>query len=109
MSEIKNLTEKIKQFNKDRDWDQFHNPKDLAMALNIESSELLELFLWKRNEDVNIEKVKHELADVFMYALNIADKFDLDISDIVNEKLAINATKYPIEKARGTSKKYNDL
>lgn len=109
MSEIKNLTEKIKQFNKERDWDQFHNPKDLAMALNIESSELLELFLWKRNEDVNIEKVKHELADVFMYALNIADKFDLDISDIVNEKLAINATKYPIEKARGTSKKYNDL
>ena len=109
MSEIKNLTEKIKQFNKDRDWDQFHNPKDLAMALNIESSELLELFLWKRNEDVNIEKVKHELADVFMYALNIADKFDLDITDIVNEKIAINATKYPIEKAKGTSKKYSDL
>ena len=109
MSEIKNLTEKIKQFNKDRDWDQFHNPKDLAMALNIESSELLELFLWKRNEDVNIEKVKHELADVFMYALNIADKFDLDITDIVNEKLAINATKYPVEKAKGTSKKYSDL
>lgn len=85
MSDIEILTERIKQFNKERDWDQFHNPKDLAIALNIETSELLELFLWKRNEDVNIDKVKEELADIFMYAFNIADKFELNVSDIVKD------------------------
>lgn len=109
MSEIEILTEKIKQFNKERDWDQFHNPKDLAIALNIETSELLDLFLWKRNEDVNIDKVKEELADIFMYALNIADKFELNVSDIINAKLVLNAQKYPVDKAKGSSKKYKDL
>ncbi|WP_278551782.1 nucleotide pyrophosphohydrolase [Elizabethkingia bruuniana] len=109
MSDIKFLTEKIKQFNSERDWDQFHNPKDLAIALNIETSELLDLFLWKRNEDVNVEKVKEEMADIFMYAFNIADKFGLDVSEIIENKLKINAEKYPVDKAKGSSKKYNDL
>lgn len=109
MSDFKFLTEKIKQFNRERDWDQFHNPKDLAIALNIETSELLDLFLWKRNEDVNVEKVKEEMADIFMYALNIADKFGLDVNEIVENKLKMNAEKYPVDKAKGTSKKYNDL
>ncbi|MEZ0005645.1 NTP pyrophosphatase (non-canonical NTP hydrolase) [Flavobacterium sp. 28YEA47A] len=109
MSDIKFLTEKIKLFNKERDWDQFHNPKDLAIALNIETSELLDLFLWKRNEDVNVEKVKEEMADIFMYAFNIADKFGLDVNEIVENKLKINAEKYPVDKAKGNSKKYNNL
>lgn len=109
MSEIKNITEKIKTFNEERDWGQFHNPKDLAIALNIETSELLDLFLWKRSEDVNTDKVKEELADIFMYAFNLSDKFGFDVTEIVEAKLRINAAKYPIDKAKGTSKKYNDL
>ncbi|ODM52185.1 nucleotide pyrophosphohydrolase [Elizabethkingia meningoseptica] len=109
MSDIKFLTEKIKQFNKERDWDQFHTPKDLAIALNIETSELLDLFLWKRNENVNVEKVKEEMADIFMYAFNIADKFGLDINEIIENKLKINAQKYPVEKAKGKSDKYDEL
>ena len=109
MSEIKNLIEKIRKFNKERDWEQFHNAKDLAIALNIETSELLEIFLWKRDSEVNIIKVKEELADIFMFALNIADKFNLDVTEIVEKKMNLNAEKYPIEKAKGTSKKYSDL
>ena len=109
MSEINSLIEKIRAFNKERDWDQFHNPKDLAIALNIETSELLELFLWKRDEDVEIEKVKEELADIFTFALNLSDKFGLNVSEIVEQKLIQNALKYPIEKAKGNSKKYSDL
>lgn len=109
MSEIKSLIEKIRKFNQDRDWEQFHNPKDLAIALNIETSELLELFLWKRGEDVDVEKVKEELADIFTFALNIADKFDLDVTNIIEDKMSRNEKKYPVEKAKGTSKKYNEL
>lgn len=109
MSEINALIDKIKIFNKDRDWEQFHNPKDLAIALNIESSELLELFLWKRGEDVDLEKIKDELADVFTYAFNLADKFGLSVTDIIENKLVKNAEKYPVDKAKGNSKKYNDL
>jgi len=109
MSEIKNITEKIRKFNEERDWGQFHNPKDLAIALNIETSELLDLFLWKRSEEVNTDKVKEELADIFMYAFNLADKFGFDITEIVEAKLRVNAEKYPVDKAKGSSKKYNDL
>jgi len=109
MSEIKSLIEKIRHFNQQRDWDQFHNPKDLAIALNIETSELLELFLWKRDQEVDSNKVKEELADIFTYALNIADKFGFDVNEIILEKLQANALKYPVEKAKGSSKKYNDL
>ncbi|KEY17963.1 nucleotide pyrophosphohydrolase [Kaistella antarctica] len=109
MSELKDLINKIRKFNKERDWEQFHNPKDLAIALNIETSELLELFLWKRDSDVDVEKVKEELADIFTFALNIADKFNLDVTEIIEQKMALNAKKYPIDKAKGTSKKYNDL
>ncbi|MDV7697919.1 nucleotide pyrophosphohydrolase [Chryseobacterium soli] len=109
MSEIKSLIEKIQKFNHDRDWEQFHNPKDLAIALNIETSELLELFLWKRGDDVDIEKIKEELADIFTFALNFAGKFDLDVVTIIEEKMEKNAKKYPVEKAKGTSKKYDEL
>lgn len=99
----------IRQFTEDRDWDQFHNGKDLALALSIEASELNEAFLWKDAKDVKIEKVKEELADVFNYAFLIADKYQLDVREIVMEKLAKNATKYPVKKAKGKSDKYTEL
>ena len=106
---MKELIKKIRQFTEDRDWDQFHNGKDLALALSIEASELNEAFLWKDAKDVKIEKVKEELADVFNYAFLIADKYDLDVREIVMAKLAKNAEKYPVDKARGKSDKYTDL
>lgn len=81
----------------------------MCIALSIEANELLEAFLWKPAEDVNIEKVKEELADVFNYAFMIADKYQLDVKEIVMAKLKKNALKYPVEKARGTAKKYNEL
>lgn len=99
----------IRQFTEDRDWDQFHNGKDLALALSIEASELNEAFLWKDAKDVKIEKVKEELADIFNYAFLIADKYQLDVREIVMEKLAKNAAKYPVEKAKGKSDKYTEL
>lgn len=106
---MKELMREIRQFTEDRDWDQFHNGKDLALALSIEASELNEAFLWKDAKDVKIEKVKEELADVFNYAFLIADKYQLDVREIVMEKLAKNATKYPVEKAKGKSDKYTEL
>ena len=109
MSDIKNLQQQISQFSEERDWDQFHNGKDLAIGLSIEASELLEAFLWKAPEDVNVEKVREELADVFNYALQIATKYDLDVKQIVEEKLAKNAAKYPVEKAKGVATKYDEL
>ncbi len=109
MSDIKELQLAIARFSKERDWDQFHNGKDLALGLSIEASELLEAYLWKSPEDVDVDKVKEELADVLNYALQIAIKYDLDVKQIVMEKLAKNALKYPVEKAKGSAKKYNEL
>ena len=109
MGDIKLLQEKISQFTEERDWDQFHNGKDLAIALSLEASELLETFLWKSPDDANIEKIKEELADVINYAFLIASKYDLDISQIVLDKLKKNAEKYPIQKAKGSAKKYTEL
>lgn len=109
MSDLEDLRRAIVTFTQERDWDQFHDGKNLAIALSIEASELLEAFLWKDVEDVKTEKVKEELADVINYAILIADKYDLDIKQIVLDKLARNAEKYPVEKAKGTAKKYNEL
>ena len=109
MNEIKEIQQAISQFSKDRDWDQFHNGKDLALALSIEASELLEIYLWKKPEDVDVDKVKEELADVLNYAFQIATKYDLDVKQIIMEKLEKNAQKYPIEKAKGNAKKYDEL
>lgn len=109
MSEIKKITEKLIAFRDERDWAQFHNPKDLAIALNIETSELLEIFLWKEHQNADKEKVKEELADVFAYAFLLAEKYELNVEKIVLSKIEQNASKYPIDKAKGTSKKYNDL
>lgn len=109
MNDIQELQDKIAQFSKDRDWDQFHDGKNLAIALSIEASELLEAFLWKSPEEVKVEKVKEELADVFNYALQIATKYNLDVKQIVLDKLAVNAQKYPVEKAKGNAKKYTEF
>lgn len=109
MSEINEITEKIVEFTKERDWEQFHNGKDLALALSIEAAELNEAFLWKDAENVKVEKVKEELADVFNYAFLIANKYDLDIKQIILDKLEKNRSKYPVDKAKGNAKKYNEL
>ncbi len=109
MNEFDEMKRILRAFNEERDWDQFHNGKDLALALSIEASELLEVFLWKKPEEANIEKIKEELADVLNYAFQMADKYNLDIQAIMKEKLASNAEKYPIEKAKGSAKKYSEL
>jgi NTP pyrophosphatase (non-canonical NTP hydrolase) len=108
-NKYKTVIDELIRFRDDRDWEQFHNPKDLAIALNIESSELLELFLWKSAEQANKDKLKEELADIFAYAFLLADKLELDVEKIVLEKIAKNSEKYPIDKAKGTAKKYNEL
>jgi NTP pyrophosphatase (non-canonical NTP hydrolase) len=109
MSDINLLIQELVKFRDERDWSQFHNSKDLAIALNVETSELLELFLWKSADDVNLERVKEEIADVFAYALLLSHKYQLDVKDIVLEKIKLNSMKYPVDKSKGTSKKYNEL
>ena len=109
MSDLEELRQAIVKFTQERDWDQFHNGKDLALALSIEAAELNEAFLWKDASQVNDEKVKEDLADIFNYAILIADKYNLDIKQIVLDKLRRNAEKYPVDKAYGSAKKYNEL
>lgn len=106
---MEEIIEKLIKFRDERDWKQFHNPKDLALAINIEAAELLEIFLWKSPEEGDIEKVKEELADVFTYAFLLADKYSLDVKEIVLNKIKINDKKYPVEKSKGTAKKYTEL
>ena len=101
--------DRIRKFTEDRDWDQFHNGKDLAIGLSVEASELLECFLWKKPEDVSIDKIREELADVLNYAFQMADKYELDIKQIMLDKIQRNARKYPVEKAKGSAKKYDEL
>ena len=108
-NDIKALTAALLKFRDERDWEQFHNPKDLALALNIEAGELLEAFLWKPSEQADIETVKEELADVLAFAFLLADKYGLDVKQIVLEKIEKNALKYPVEKARGSARKYTEL
>lgn len=109
MNEIGDIIQELIKFRNERDWEQFHNPKDLALAINVEAGELLELFLWKNAADANKEKVKEELADIFAFAFLLADKYSLDVKQIVLDKIKLNDVKYPIDKAKGTAKKYNDL
>lgn len=107
--EINELMRDVKAFTQERDWDQFHNPKDLAIALAIEAGELMEAFLWKNPEEAKVEKVKEELADIINYSLLLAEKYDFDVAEIVREKMAVNAKKYPVSKAKGVATKYNEL
>jgi len=109
------LREQLRRFSKERDWDQFHVPKNLAIALSVEASELLEHFQWlsedesKRLSAGQLEKVREELADVLLYLVRLADKLDVDLVRAANRKIELNAQKYPANKSRGTSKKYTDL
>jgi len=109
MCEIKEIIDALLKFRNERDWEQFHNPKDLALAINVEAGELLELFLWKNPEDADKEKIKEELADVFAFAFLLAEKQGFDVKEIILQKIKANAEKYPVEKAKGTAKKYNVL
>lgn len=103
------IVKRIKKFTKERDWEQFHNAKDLALALSIEAAELNECFLWKSADRGNIDKIKEELADVLIYALLFADKYHLDLNEIISQKLDKNEKKYPVEKAKGNANKYTEL
>ncbi len=109
MSDLQELTDKIIAFREERDWKQFHNPKDLAICLSVEAGELLEAFLWKAPEDADPEKVKEELADVINIALLLAHEMELDVKQIVLDKLQKNAEKYPVEKSKGSNRKYTEL
>lgn len=109
MSDIEQIQDALRRFNQERDWDQFHNGKDLAIGLSVEASELLEAFLWKKPEYAKPEKIKEELADVLNYAFQMADKYGLDIKEIMLDKIRRNAEKYPVEKAKGSAKKYDEL
>ena len=112
MSDITEIIEKLVAFRDERDWKQFHDTKNLATALSVEVAELNELFLWKdvaASEDVDKERIKEELADVFAYAFLLAEKHGLDVKAIVLDKIKRNGEKYPVEKAKGSAKKYNEL
>ena len=109
MNDLNELTSALLKFRDERDWAQFHNPKDLALALNIEAGELLESFLWKSSEQADIKQVKEELADVFSYAFLLAERYGFDVKKIVLEKIEQNALKYPVDKTKGIAKKYTEL
>jgi NTP pyrophosphatase (non-canonical NTP hydrolase) len=114
---ISNLKEAVARFRDERDSLKFHSPKDLSIALSIESSELEELFLWKENMSASrikrdrrqFSRVKEEIADIFIYLLSLSNVLEIDMSEAVTEKLGQNAKKYPVNKAKGSNKKYNEL
>lgn len=110
------IKEKLRQFRDERDWDQYHSPKNLSMAISVEASELMEHFLWDDEEDIKkklkdkekFKEVKHELADILNYAFMMADELDVDVTEIMDKKLEKNKEKYPAEKVRGSAKKYSE-
>ena len=99
---------RIIRFTTDRDWDQFHTPGNLAKSISIEANELLECFQWSDTE-YKLDKVKEELADVLVYCVDLLDKLELNADDIINAKMDRNEAKYPVEKAKGSAKKYTEL
>lgn len=112
MSDFKEIIDALIAFRNERDWEQFHDSKNLATAISIEAAELNELFLWKtikESEEVNKEKIKEELADILAFSFLLANKHGFDIKQIVLEKIKKNAEKYPVDKAKGTAKKYDQL
>ena len=100
--------DRIRKFTEDRDWDQFHSPANLAKSIVIEAAELLECFQWS-DEGFELQRVKEELADVMVYSQNLLDKLGLDADEIINMKMTMNEAKYPVEKAKGKSDKYDQL
>ena len=115
MSEIKNITGKIKEFRDERDWMQFHDPKNMAVSIILEASELLEHFQWKTIEEVekyakqNRAEIKDEIADIALYLFELADNLGINLIEAMEQKLKKNAKKYPVEKAKGKHTKYNKL
>ena len=108
--DLKKIKQKINKFVKDRDWDQFHSPKNLAMALSVEASELVEIFQWLKDSDikkVDKEKVSEEIADIFFYLLRIAEKMNIDIEKSFHKKMIKNIKKYPVKLSKGKSDKRN--
>ena len=103
------IVNKLRDFNNERDWEQFHDAKNLALSISIEASELNECFLWKNADEADRTKVEEELADVFLCAIMLADKYDIDIKDICLKKIEKNSHKYPVEKAKGKATKYDEL
>ena len=103
-----NTKERIRKFSKERDWDQFHSPANLAKSISIEANELLECFQWDE-EHYDISEVKEELADVIVYCVDMLDKLGLDADEIVNAKMDKNEAKYPVSKSKGKADKYNKL
>jgi len=114
-SPLDELTQSLRTFADERDWAQFHSPKNLAGAVSIEAAELLEHFQWLTEEqsrslaDAKREEVGQEIADVFLYLLQLSDKLDLDLLEIAKKKLALNAEKYPVDQSRGRATKYTEL
>ena len=104
----KETIERIRKFTEDRDWDQFHSPSNLAKSIVIEAAELLECFQWS-DEEYDLQHVKEELADVMVDCQNLLDKLGLDADEIINMKMTQNEAKYPVDKAKGKSDKYDDL
>jgi len=111
---MKKLIKEIYKFSKERDWEQFHSPKNLAIGLSVEASELLEIFTWlSEDESYNLSEdqlnmIKEEIGDIFIYLLAFCDKLEIDHKECAFEKLEINKNKYPIKKVKGSSKKYNE-
>ncbi len=103
------LAERLAVFNGERDWGRFHTPRDLAMAVSIEAGELLELFLWKPDAMPDVGRLREELADVLICLVNLAAKVDVDLMAAASDKLAANAAKYPVERARGNAKKWSEF
>lgn len=112
--ELARLRDVIRQFVAERDWDQFHSPKNLSAALSVEAAELLEHFQWlqsgQRAElgDSKAQQVRHEMADVLFYLIRLADKLDVDLAAALHEKMVLNRAKYPADKVRGDARKYNE-
>ena len=114
-SELQSLKLKLREFAKERDWDQFHSPKNFSMALIVECAELVEHFQWLTDEQSKqlspetLEEVRLEMADIFLYLIRLADQLDVNLVDAANDKIKLNAKKYPIDKAKGLATKYNKL
>jgi dCTP diphosphatase len=115
LTSLEELRGALQRFASDRNWDQFHSPKNLAIALSVEAAELLEHFQWTREDDSAVltpdqhARVREEIADVLLYLVRLADKLNIDLLAAATDKIQVNAAKYPVEKARGSSKKYTEL
>ena len=108
----KKTIDMVLKFRDERNWKQFHNPKDLAISLSLEASELLEVFQWSGNDlecRNKIDRIKEELADILNYSILIANEYNLDLDEIVQNKIKTNSLKYPVNRAYGSSKKYTEL